>query len=143
MKKMQKPLRNKKQQGFTLIELLIVVAIIGALTAIAIPAYGNFTKKSEANAAVSTVRSLLTNIDLFIQENEAFPAETNFSDIGAATDMSSMGTLALAPSGVNGTVVLSINNGEMAIDGTAVTFTRSATGWACTHTTGVTLKSCG
>jgi type IV pilus assembly protein PilA len=136
----------KKQQGFTLIELMIVVAIIGVLSALAIPAYKSYVTKSEATTAVSVARGLLTNIDMFIQEEDRFPASataTDLTELGASTDMSALGTIEITPAteAKEGVVTFTLID-PATLTGKVITYTKTGNGWKCTHDTGVKLKSC-
>jgi len=61
------------QKGFTLIELMIVVAIIGILAAIAIPAYQNYTIRSQVTEGLSLADGWKTGISEFYAQNGTFP----------------------------------------------------------------------
>ncbi len=61
------------QKGFTLIELMIVIAIIGILAAIAIPAYQNYTIRSQVTEGLSLADGWKTSISEYYAQNGKFP----------------------------------------------------------------------
>ena len=61
------------QKGFTLIELMIVVAIIGILAAIAIPAYQNYTIRAQVTEGLSLADGWKTGISEYYAQNGTFP----------------------------------------------------------------------
>ncbi|MBI3715100.1 MAG: pilin [Betaproteobacteria bacterium] len=80
---------KKVQQGFTLIELMIVVAIIGILAAVAIPAYQDYTKRANVTEGLGLASATKTAIVEFFNTKGYMP--TNITSAGIATNTSITG----------------------------------------------------
>lgn len=63
----------KKQQGFTLIELMIVIAIIGILAAIALPAYQNYTLRAQYSEGPILAGAAKLEVEEWVAVNSALP----------------------------------------------------------------------
>jgi len=74
----------KKQQGFTLIELMIVVAIIGILAAIAIPAYQDYTIRAQVSEGLNLVGGAKAAVTEFFQDRGTMPTGNTNAGLAAA-----------------------------------------------------------
>ena len=78
----------KKQQGFTLIELMIVVAIIGILAAIAIPAYQDYTIRAQVSEGLNLSGGAKAAVTEYTMDTGRFPTDNNLAGISAMGDIS-------------------------------------------------------
>ena len=77
----------KKQQGFTLIELMIVVAIIGILAAIAIPAYQDYTIRAQVSEGLNLAGGAKAAVSEFSMDTGRFPSDNSTAGLSQAASI--------------------------------------------------------
>jgi type IV pilus assembly protein PilA len=130
----------KKQQGFTLIELMIVVAIIGILAAIAIPAYQDYTIRAQVSEGINLASGAKAAISEYFMDSGNLPASNAEAGLEAAANITGNYASAVAVStGGRVTVTYSGTDVNAQISGQTITLVPATNAgsvqWNCSRGT--------
>ena len=84
---MLKEIGRKAQKGFTLIELMIVIAIIGILAAIAIPAYQDYLIRSQVSEGLAMASAAKASVSEYYANHGSWPVDNSAAGLGSAVNI--------------------------------------------------------
>ena len=128
----------RTQKGFTLIELMIVIAILGILMAIAIPAYGDYSIRARVGEGINMASGAKLAVGEYYLSEGAYPTTTVAAGLDPTISTSFLASLSVGASGV--ITITTQNTGALAGQDPVLNLTpTTATGginWSCSTTTG-------
>ena len=116
-------MKRSMQKGFTLIELMIVVAIIGILAAVALPAYQDYTKRAKMTEVILAASACRTTITEVYQSASSGPGAGSWGCEASTTGGSSKYVTSIATDGNGVVTVVAQGIDPTLIDGKAITLT--------------------